>query len=63
MLPTSTERAVTISGSADSIVDCMRHICQILLEAPAKGNTLPYRPKPTFNPSLLATSAAAAAAS
>lgn len=32
MLPSSTERAVTISGSAESIVLCMRHICQILLE-------------------------------
>ncbi|VDO40700.1 unnamed protein product [Onchocerca flexuosa] len=63
MLPSSTERAVTISGGADSIVECMRNICQILLEAPAKGNTLPYRPKPTFNPTLLASSAAAAAAS
>ncbi|VDN05210.1 unnamed protein product [Thelazia callipaeda] len=61
MLPSSTERAVTISGSSQSIVLCMQNICQILLEAPAKGNTLPYRPKPTFNPALLASSAAAAA--
>ncbi|VDM39764.1 unnamed protein product [Toxocara canis] len=62
MLPSSTERAVTISGSADAIVLCMQHICHILLEAPPKGTTLPYRPKPTFNPLLLASSAAAAAA-
>jgi len=62
MLPGSTERAVTISGSADAIVLCMRHICQVLLEAPPKGATLPYRPKPSFNPLLLASSAAAAAA-
>ncbi|VDN41531.1 unnamed protein product [Gongylonema pulchrum] len=32
MLPSSTERAVTISGIAESIVLCMRHICQILLD-------------------------------
>ncbi|VDK58550.1 unnamed protein product [Gongylonema pulchrum] len=31
--------------------------------APAKGTTLPYRPKPSFNPALVASSAAAAAAS
>jgi hypothetical protein len=32
MLPNSTERAVTISGSADSIILCMHTLCQILLE-------------------------------
>lgn len=62
MLPSSTERAVTISGTADAIVLCVQQICHILLEAPPKGTTLPYRPKPSFNPLLLASSAAAAAA-
>uniref|UniRef100_A0A158R5T2 Poly(RC)-binding protein 3 n=1 Tax=Syphacia muris TaxID=451379 RepID=A0A158R5T2_9BILA len=62
MLPNSTERAVTISGTADAIVLCMQQICHILLEAPPKGTTIPYRPKPSFNPLLLASSAAAAAA-
>lgn len=32
MLPSSTERAVTISGTADAIILCMQQICQILLE-------------------------------
>ncbi|KAK6045172.1 hypothetical protein COOONC_17323 [Cooperia oncophora] len=32
------------------------------LQAPPKGTTLPYRPKPTFNSLLVASSAAAAAA-
>ncbi len=32
MLPSSTERAVTISGSADSIILCMQHVCHVLLE-------------------------------
>ncbi|KHJ42820.1 KH domain protein [Trichuris suis] len=32
MLPSSTERAVTISGTADAIICCMRQICLILLE-------------------------------
>ncbi|CAJ0930936.1 unnamed protein product, partial [Mesorhabditis belari] len=62
MLPSSTERAVTLSGTADAIVLCMKEICNILLEAPPKGATLQYRPKPTFNPLLIASSAAAAAA-
>ncbi|PAV81893.1 hypothetical protein WR25_17309 isoform C [Diploscapter pachys] len=61
MLPQSTERAVTISGTADAINLCMREVCQILLEAPPKGATLSYRPKPTFNPLLIASSAAAIA--
>jgi predicted RNA-binding protein YlqC (UPF0109 family) len=62
MLPSSTERAVTISGTCEAIVDCMQEICQILLEAPPKGATLPFRPKPSYNPLLIASSAAAAAA-
>lgn len=62
MLPNSTERAVTISGAAEAIITCMHQICQILLESPPKGATIPYRPKPSINPLLLATSAAAAAA-
>uniref|UniRef100_A0A914Y2X1 K Homology domain-containing protein n=1 Tax=Panagrolaimus superbus TaxID=310955 RepID=A0A914Y2X1_9BILA len=62
MLPSSTERAVTISGTCTAIIDCMQEICQILLEAPPKGTNLPFRPKPNYNPLLIASSAAAAAA-
>ncbi|KAI1729986.1 KH domain-containing protein [Ditylenchus destructor] len=62
MLPSSTERAVTISGTCEAITDCMQEICQILLEAPPKGATLPFRPKPSYNPLMVASSAAAAAA-
>lgn len=32
MLPQSTERAVTISGTCEAISDCMQEICQILQE-------------------------------
>ncbi|EDS42185.1 conserved hypothetical protein [Culex quinquefasciatus] len=32
MLPNSTERAVTLSGSADSITQCIYHICCVMLE-------------------------------
>lgn len=64
MLPNSTERSVTISGACgDALVDCMKQICIILQEAPPKGATLPFRPKPTYNPMLIANSVAALAAS
>ncbi|GMR42782.1 hypothetical protein PMAYCL1PPCAC_12977, partial [Pristionchus mayeri] len=61
MLPQSTERAVTLSGTAEAIVLCMAEVCTILIEAPPKGATLSYRPKPSFNPMLIASSAAATA--
>ncbi|CAK1546063.1 unnamed protein product [Leptosia nina] len=47
MLPNSTERAVTISGTCDAITQCIYHICCVMLESPPKGATIPYRPKPT----------------
>jgi hypothetical protein len=40
----------------------MKLICVILQEAPPKGATLPFRPKPAYNPSILANSVANAAA-
>ncbi|CAB0019594.1 unnamed protein product, partial [Nesidiocoris tenuis] len=46
MLPNSTERAVTITGASDAITQCIYHICQVMLESPPKGATIPYRPKP-----------------
>ncbi|XP_032213474.1 poly(rC)-binding protein 3 isoform X10 [Neovison vison] len=33
MLPNSTERAVTISGTPDAIIQCVRQICVVMLEA------------------------------
>jgi len=44
MLPNSTERAVTISGSSDAITQCIYHICSVMTESPPKGITVPYRP-------------------
>lgn len=46
MLPNSTERAVTISGTGEAITQCIFHICSVMLESPPKGATIPYRPKP-----------------
>ncbi|XP_066534857.1 poly(rC)-binding protein 3 isoform X2 [Hoplias malabaricus] len=55
LLPESTERAVTISGTPHAITQCVRHICTVMLESPPKGATIPYRPKPSpgGNPTIL----------
>uniref|UniRef100_A0A8C1LQX7 K Homology domain-containing protein n=1 Tax=Cyprinus carpio TaxID=7962 RepID=A0A8C1LQX7_CYPCA len=50
MLPNSTERAVTISGAPEAIVQCVKQICVVMLESPPKGATIPYRPKPATAP-------------
>ncbi|CRK96034.1 CLUMA_CG009473, isoform B, partial [Clunio marinus] len=49
MLPNSTERAVTLTGTSDSITQCIHQICCVMLESPPKGATIPYRPKPQVN--------------
>ncbi|XP_033732206.1 poly(rC)-binding protein 3-like isoform X7 [Pecten maximus] len=54
MLPNSTERAVTVSGTADAITQCIRNICNIMLESPPKGATIQYRPKPVVPPVIFA---------
>uniref|UniRef100_T1ISR9 K Homology domain-containing protein n=1 Tax=Strigamia maritima TaxID=126957 RepID=T1ISR9_STRMM len=54
MLPNSTERAVTISGTSDAITQCIYHICCVMLESPPKGATIPYRPKPAMPPVIFA---------
>ncbi|KAK2103181.1 Poly(rC)-binding protein 2 [Saguinus oedipus] len=49
MLPNSTERAITIAGIPQSIIECVRQICTIILEtlsqSPPKGVTILYQPK------------------
>uniref|UniRef100_A0A4W4HLD6 K Homology domain-containing protein n=1 Tax=Electrophorus electricus TaxID=8005 RepID=A0A4W4HLD6_ELEEL len=50
MLPNSTERAVTISGTPDAIIHCVKQICMLMLVCPPKGATIPYRPKPASIP-------------
>ncbi|MGH0121060.1 UNVERIFIED_CONTAM: hypothetical protein FKN15_069263 [Acipenser sinensis] len=50
MLPNSTERAVTVSGTPDAIIQCVKQICVVTLESPPKGATIPYRPKPASTP-------------
>ncbi|XP_019724150.1 poly(rC)-binding protein 4 isoform X1 [Hippocampus comes] len=47
LLPNSTERGVTISGNQDSVIQCVKLICAVILESPPKGATIPYRPSPS----------------
>ncbi|XP_018620384.2 poly(rC)-binding protein 4-like isoform X2 [Scleropages formosus] len=47
LLPNSTERGVTVSGTQDAIIQCVRLICTVILESPPKGATIPYRPGPS----------------
>uniref|UniRef100_A0A8C2MXH0 K Homology domain-containing protein n=1 Tax=Cricetulus griseus TaxID=10029 RepID=A0A8C2MXH0_CRIGR len=46
MLPNSTERAITIAGIPQSIIECVKQICM--------GVTIPYRPKPSSSPVIFA---------
>ncbi|XP_015911015.1 poly(rC)-binding protein 3 isoform X2 [Parasteatoda tepidariorum] len=52
MLPNSTERAVTISGTAEALTKCIYQICCVMMESPPKGATIPYRPKQAVLPLL-----------
>ena len=36
MLPNSTERAVTISGNSEAVIQCIYHICVIMSEVSHK---------------------------
>ncbi|KAM7244634.1 hypothetical protein CapIbe_005242 [Capra ibex] len=37
MLPNSTERAITIAGIPQSIIECVKQICVVMLESPPEG--------------------------
>ncbi|XP_005944390.1 poly(rC)-binding protein 2 isoform X3 [Simochromis diagramma] len=62
MLPNSTERAITIAGTPQSIIECVKQICVVMLESPPKGVTIPYRPKPSGSPVIFAGGQSASAA-
>ncbi|XP_014455639.1 poly(rC)-binding protein 4 isoform X2 [Alligator mississippiensis] len=53
LLPNSTERAVTVSGGPDAIIQCVRQICAVILESPPKGATIPYHPSLSLGTVLL----------
>ncbi|XP_067417271.1 poly(rC)-binding protein 4 [Emydura macquarii macquarii] len=56
LLPNSTERAVTVSGGPDAIIQCVRQICAVILESPPKGATIPYHPCLSLGTALLSAS-------
>ncbi|KPP76585.1 poly(rC)-binding protein 4-like [Scleropages formosus] len=56
LLPNSTERGVTISGTHEAIIQCVKLICTVILESPPKGATIPYRPSPSPGAVLLSGS-------
>uniref|UniRef100_A0A8D0G4R5 Poly(rC) binding protein 4 n=1 Tax=Sphenodon punctatus TaxID=8508 RepID=A0A8D0G4R5_SPHPU len=53
LLPNSTERAVTVSGVPEAIVQCVQQICAVILESPPKGATIPYHPSLSLGTVLL----------
>lgn len=42
MLPNSTERAVTISGTPDAIIQCVKQICVVMLEVQSVTKGVKY---------------------
>lgn len=42
MLPNSTERAITIAGTPQSIIECVKQICVVMLEVSGLGNEAVY---------------------
>lgn len=47
MLPNSTERAVTISGTPDAIIQCVKQICVVMLEVQSVHKSrAPRQPAP-----------------
>jgi len=45
MLPNSSERTVTLSGSPSTIVHCVNLLCDVMIQYPAKQATIPYQPQ------------------
>jgi len=50
MLPSSTDRTVTLAGSVDEVCHCVQLIGYIMLESPPKGANIPYEPNNTGSP-------------
>ncbi|OBS81064.1 hypothetical protein A6R68_20749 [Neotoma lepida] len=55
MLPNSTERAITIAGVPQSVTECVKQICLVMLETLSQSPqgrvmTIPYQPMPASSP-------------
>uniref|UniRef100_A0A3Q2QU67 Poly(rC) binding protein 2 n=1 Tax=Fundulus heteroclitus TaxID=8078 RepID=A0A3Q2QU67_FUNHE len=46
MLPNSTERAITIAGTPQSIIECVKQICVVMLEVSGPKLPLSWAPSP-----------------
>uniref|UniRef100_A0A2K6AQU7 K Homology domain-containing protein n=1 Tax=Macaca nemestrina TaxID=9545 RepID=A0A2K6AQU7_MACNE len=47
-------QAITIAGIPQSIIECVKQICVVMLESPPKGVTILYRPKLSSSPVIFA---------
>lgn len=45
MLPNSTERLVSITGTTGTISQCVFQVCNVLLDSPPRSATIPYDPR------------------
>nr|XP_014333007.1 PREDICTED: poly(rC)-binding protein 1 isoform X2 [Bos mutus] len=59
MLPNSTERAITIAGVPQSVTECVKQICLVMLETLSQSPqgrvmTIPYQPMPASSPVICA---------
>lgn len=43
MLPNSTERAITIAGTPQSIIECVKQICVVMLEVSSESDEVAVR--------------------
>lgn len=43
MLPNSTERAITIAGTPQSIIECVKQICVVMLEVSSEADEVAVR--------------------
>lgn len=42
MLPNSTERAITVAGTPQSIIECVKQICVVMLEVNPLSSNLAF---------------------
>ncbi|XP_029341185.1 poly(rC)-binding protein 3-like [Acyrthosiphon pisum] len=45
MLPNSTERLVSITGTTGTISQCVYQVCNVILNSPSRKATIPYDPR------------------
>ncbi|XP_069500126.1 poly(rC)-binding protein 4 isoform X2 [Ambystoma mexicanum] len=53
MLPNSTERSVTLTGTPEAVIESVKQISFVILETSPKGPTIPYCPNMSLGMALL----------